>query len=70
MLTMFIVFRLQRYCYFMTLAIGFEEYFDELKCVKLIFVVRRRPMRFMRFISILQIAKFFYIKFLYYILLQ
>ena len=51
----------------MTLAIGFEEYFDELKCVKLIFVERRRPLRFMRFISILQIAKIIYIKFLYYI---
>jgi len=34
-------FRLQRYCFFITLTIGFEEYFGELKTVKYIFNRKR-----------------------------
>ena len=52
-------FRLQRYCFFITLTIGFEEYFGELKCVNKFKRCWRRTMRAMRAIAILQLANFF-----------
>ena len=63
MLTMFIVFHLQRYCYFMTLAIGFEDCFDDLKNVNKFKRCWRRTMRAMRAIAILQLANFFSLQF-------